>query len=483
MSRSTEFRLRRAFAEILATCLATTAAAAVVNCSSESTASPTIDGGTENDGGTEDDDAGYGFTSLCGNHSTPHLQGIQAEPPVDFVLQRSERASTRDSDGGMDDWQATDGDSTGTKCATATDKSACEALVASYRILPTDAETCWSEYGGTFDGACYVSYLLYTRKDEVGAAVSFEQLQALLGSVSNLDEALLLAQGKGYSISCPSDGQPLPESLPESAYKPRPEGGFYLRLLDEPGCGPIKDCYVEVDGAGNVRQESCADTGESTGCAGRRPEGFVVTPVARNSDAGDYFAHMTELEAASVVAFQRLHDDLKAFGAPAELLARIRKAERDEVRHARDTCALARRYGGQPRAPRIDEARESPTLFSLALENAREGCVRETYGALVAHVQAARAADPVVAACMRAIAREETEHAALSWDIAAWLEAQLDEEARAVLRRERELTVSELADALARTPVSDAAREVTGLPRPEEATALLASLEPTVLAA
>lgn len=500
MNRSTEFRLRRAFAEILATCLATTAAAAVVNCSSGSTAGLEPDGGSGNDAGEPIDgsspsDGGDGYASLCGKYSKPLIQGIQAEPPVDFVTQRSETkklsgepsldgGADGGNDGGIDDWAATDGDSVGTKCATATDKAACEAAAAAYRILPTDDEECRSKYGGYFDGNfCTVSYLLYTRKDEVASAETFEETKALLGSVSNIEEALLLAQRKerDYRINCPAEGSS--GDLPESEYRARADGGFDLRLLKEPGCSYMEDCYVHVDGSGNVQEDSCTKTDRSTACAGRRPEGFVGTPITRNAEAGEYFAHMAELEAASVVAFQRLHDDLKAFGAPNELLARVRKAERDEVRHARDTSSLARRYGREPRVPRVDEGRESPTLFSLALENAREGCVRETYGALVAHVQAARAEDPVVATSMQAIAREETEHAALSWDVAAWLEAQLDEAACAILRRERELTVAELAEALAQTPVSDDARRVTGLPRPEEATALLASLEPTVLAA
>ena len=134
---------------------------------------------------------------------------------------------------------------------------------------------------------------------------------------------------------------------------------------------------------------------------------------------------MASLEAASVTAFRRLHRQLEAFGAPRELLARVRKAAKDEIRHARTTGALARKYGATPRAPRIAPTSESPSLFAVALENAREGCVRETYGALVAHLQTTRAADPEVRACMAVIADEETEHAALSWDVAAWLESRV----------------------------------------------------------
>lgn len=467
MSRSTELRLRRAFAEILTTCLATTAGATViVSC-----------GGGSNDGGQQPD----GYASVCGKASTPLLLGVEAEPPIDYIAERYESAFAGPDAGNADQWEGYDQNSAGTKCATATDKAACEKAAASYRVLPTDETQCRARYASGEVEGCRANYLLYTRKDEVGSAQKFDQVRALIGTVSNLDEALLLAEWQDYSVNCsewPRSNRP-----PESAYRANADGSFDLRLLRVPDCDFYRDCYVHVDRDGTVREESCTKTNASTGCVGRRPEGFVGSAYARDAEAGEYFAHMAELEAASVVAFQRLHRDLKALGAPAELLARIRKAEQDEVRHTRDTEALARRHGGEPSAPCIDEPLDSPTPFSIALENAREGCVRETYGALVAHVQAAQAVDPIVAACMRIIAEEETEHAALSWDIAAWLEPRLEARERAVLHRERELTVIELAGSLARTTVSETARRIAGLPLPEDAVALLASLEPTVLAA
>jgi hypothetical protein len=44
---------------------------------------------------------------------------------------------------------------------------------------------------------------------------------------------------------------------------------------------------------------------------------------------------MAQLEAASIVAFDRLARELDAHGAPAELVAEARRAKTDEVRHAR----------------------------------------------------------------------------------------------------------------------------------------------------
>jgi rubrerythrin len=91
--------------------------------------------------------------------------------------------------------------------------------------------------------------------------------------------------------------------------------------------------------------------------------------------------------------------------------------------------ALARHFGAEPRTPSI-EAVPDRTPFEIALENAVEGCVRETFGAVVGAHQALRAGDEQVAAAMRGVAEDEIRHAELSWALAAWLEPQLTDEER-----------------------------------------------------
>ena len=63
----------------------------------------------------------------------------------------------------------------------------------------------------------------------------------------------------------------------------------------------------------------------------------------------------------------------------------------EEIDHTRRTALLAQRFGAEPRVPGV-EARPLRTRFELALDNAVEGCVRETYGALVATWQAGHVA-------------------------------------------------------------------------------------------
>jgi hypothetical protein len=67
----------------------------------------------------------------------------------------------------------------------------------------------------------------------------------------------------------------------------------------------------------------------------------------------------------------------------------------------------------------------------MARENAVEGCVNETFGALVAAWQAAHARDASRRRSFARIAADEARHAALSWAVARWAEGRLDSGARA----------------------------------------------------
>jgi hypothetical protein len=129
---------------------------------------------------------------------------------------------------------------------------------------------------------------------------------------------------------------------------------------------------------------------------------------------------MAWLEAVSVHAFERLERELAAHGAPVRLRREARRARRDEVRHAALVRRLAQRRAGAPRRP--DERALAPvrSLARLATENAVEGCVRETYGALVNFVDALASPDPELREAMRTIGEDECRHAELAWAIHAW---------------------------------------------------------------
>jgi hypothetical protein len=202
------------------------------------------------------------------------------------------------------------------------------------------------------------------------------------------------------------------------------------------------------------------------GCVGgRRPAGYRARAHEGAASLGSHFARMAALERASVVAFRRLSTELARHRAPRRLVEACRRAARDERRHGRSVGALARRYGAA--VPRCDLGPAAVrSLEEIATENAVEGCVRETFGALLAHWQAGNAEDRVVRGVMKRVARDETRHAALSWAVDAWARSRLAPAAR---RRVDEARRSE-AYALASSPAgpSIAGARDAGFPSPEQ---------------
>jgi hypothetical protein len=152
-------------------------------------------------------------------------------------------------------------------------------------------------------------------------------------------------------------------------------------------------------------------------------------PSLRGLSADDR-ARLTEawqeqglLEHASVAAFARLVLDLLELGAPAELVDRASTAMQDEIRHAARCFALASAYAGHEVGPGplpMPARRGKRTLPRLAAAAWREGCVGETLSVALAAAQLHRATDPVVRDVLAGILRDESAHAALSWDLVDW---------------------------------------------------------------
>ncbi len=194
-----------------------------------------------------------------------------------------------------------------------------------------------------------------------------------------------------------------------------------LSIAPTPGATP----ETEV---GSVQ---CEGNGIEYFCEGRRPLGHV--PLRGNcSSLADFLSHCAHLEAASVVAFEQIAEVLTAVQAPALLIERCRRAADDERRHATLARALARRHGAEPIAP--EQRPITPTLAAIALDNAREGCVLETWSALRAAWLADHAEDPELRSLYTSLAGDEGQHAELSWDLHAWLLGQVDESTAAIAK-------------------------------------------------
>jgi hypothetical protein len=217
--------------------------------------------------------------------------------------------------------------------------------------------------------------------------------------------------------------------------------------------------------------------GQSCPVAGRRPATLAPAPEpAGGGVVGRYFASMARLEAASVPAFETLQAELAAHGAPARLVAAARAAAVDEARHARLTGALARRFGAAVAPPQVAPMGVRP-LEEVARENAVEGCVRETFGALVAAWQAELAGDRAVRRALGSIAPDEARHAELALEVRRWATPRLAPPARRSVEDAHEAAVRQLAAELAVEPPAEL-RRLAGVPTAPKALELLSRLTP-----
>lgn len=251
------------------------------------------------------------------------------------------------------------------------------------------------------------------------------------------------------------------------------DGGQFSTELCTKLCGPASGgqptTYCSWDPVNDPSHLTCGSP-----CMGRMPERLRPRSLVHVSAVAEFFATSAHLEAASVDAFCILHGELVAHGAPPSLRRAALRAAEDEVRHARMTGALARRFGGIVEAAVVERGPIRP-LFAIALENALEGCVRETWGAALASWQAGHAGSGAVRAAMGTIARDEARHALLGWKIAAWAERKLSQDEIRRIRAARADAIDALLVGLASEPDESLVREA-GLPRATEAVALARSL-------
>jgi hypothetical protein len=248
-------------------------------------------------------------------------------------------------------------------------------------------------------------------------------------------------------------------------------GLFACMIYNGPPDGSGDAVYPTIDMDGAPEGALVFDC-EWCNNGGRRPPGFRRGKARGSNAMGLFFARMAELESASIRAFRTIRRELVAHGAPRDLVEAAEHATRDEARHAKLTRAIARRHGAEP--PPVHRSQRSPirSLEEFALDNAIEGCVNETFGALVAHFQAKHARDEQIATVMGEIAADETRHAALAWAISRWVEKRIDDRARERVSQRRARAQRRLARS-AGGALPRVLSQAAGLPTPAQVRLLL----------
>lgn len=300
----------------------------------------------------------------CDNNGGPdYLSALKLTPPVDYMERRQFASEVSATDPSFIVVQTS-----GTKCASAGDKAACEAAIAA-----ATSTTGLRELGGCVQ-ICQVGYLVVNRGDDVSVIATKDALLKLIDPVDSPADAVLAASLGGYDIACGDRAQ----SGVRSA-------GDHYEVVAQRNMG---DCPIQVIrsvvevGRDAQLKELESEVVGSAGCIGRRPAGLRGRRAAATSPSAAYWSSVAHLEAASVYAFATLARELAHHGGPPELIRDALCAMKDEARHASVTKRLARRYGGSTPRPRI-ERHPVRSLEAVALENAVEGCVGETFGALL----------------------------------------------------------------------------------------------------
>ncbi len=362
----------------------------------------------------------------------------------------------------------------GTPCARASDPDACAYRVAELLNDPAAQAYALSvSCGGGFGcGTQLEDVAVITKGDEIIRVTSFDEVVGAITPIETRDEAAALLVLRNGNLDCDRSN-----ARPES-------DGWTFKKTWESCDGEIAESFWRVtrDGKVTLSGRRTVEEGDNSCIEGRRPAGLAATHVAWLASLADCFAEIAHMEAAAVLAFDDLERTLAALDAPWELRMRARRARHDEVAHAAMTSELAARFGGRPRAPRVDAPMTTHDAFTLALENAVEGCVREAYGALVAAHQAAHASDPAVRAAFARIARDEAEHAELSFALDAWLATRLSPRERAEVEAAKARAWSELEAGIDVEPAEDVVR-IAGMPTAHMARHLLAQLEQAAVAA
>ena len=121
------------------------------------------------------------------------------------------------------------------------------------------------------------------------------------------------------------------------------------------------------------------------------------------------------------------------------------EAARDEIKHARMMHTVCVSLGQKVAKPTIDDV-PNRSCFSLALENAIEGCIHESYAALQALHQSQHAKTSEWRELFGTIAVDEIKHAQLSLQIHQWLMKKLTAEERQRILAAQQRAVQQLID-------------------------------------
>jgi hypothetical protein len=250
----------------------------------------------------------------------------------------------------------------------------------------------------------------------------------------------------------------VPQQLVKVVPEPPPAGLLALVRSCEAsakGCDDLCRRILADEGLGSNDLKSCAvnhtavDHTVTVGYCflaveGRRPHGLASARTRCSTLAGGHLARAAFYEAASVHAFVQLARELRRHRAPRALVSAVRRSAAQEIIHARVMTELSRARGSVP-PPVVVSAPRRRSIEAIAIENAREGLVGETWSAMTVVWQSMHAPDERLRATYARIAADELRHAEVAVEIDRWTRERLTPAARARVDSARDAAIRALA--------------------------------------
>lgn len=204
----------------------------------------------------------------------------------------------------------------GTPCNSGPDAAKCKTDLGSLR-----SEKGWQRVSFGLDRPGR-RYLVTTAADKITTAVTVADATKLLAPIeTGYDAAFVATATDQYRFVC--DGSKNAKQTPE---------GWELKVESGTDCGADNKVeghtlLVAADGTVTVKQTTLIKAGDPGCVFGRRPEGLVAAADCESGDpVGAFFAAAAHLEAASVLSFERLADELTMLGAPSDSSRRRARA-------------------------------------------------------------------------------------------------------------------------------------------------------------
>ncbi len=212
---------------------------------------------------------------------------------------------------------------------------------------------------------------------------------------------------------------------------------------------------------------------------GRMPAGLHAHQAESHTALGHYFAEMTAMESAAVTAFRYLVRELQAYQAPTDLIQAAEAAINEEIQHAKLAGLLAKAHEAEIPTVVVDDF-QLRSLFEIALENAVEGCVHETFAAACGLWQQQRAEDELFRTVIAHVTEDECRHAQLSWAIHEWVMPQLSTAEQARIRQAQVEAVEQLGQGFQQASQPEDVQRALGLPNAVESERLMVELRRSV---